>query len=95
VAEVVTKARCRSDVNDTLEALRLHDMPRLGFVLLREEPGVEVVYGQISQPWETTPSEGRPVEPPTFAKFSEPGFAKIVFSLAPTHRSSSWRRGSR
>jgi hypothetical protein len=86
-AEVVTRARRTSGTGaEALPAFRLDDMPRLGFVLLGEEPGVEVVYGQVSRPWKAAASEAPGVDPAGFAEFRTPGFAKIVFSLSVTPR---------
>lgn len=63
---------------------RLGDMvgPPLGWILLGEEPGVQIVLGQIGRPWKPVgASEGPPVAPTAFASFDGPGFAKIAFSL--------------
>jgi hypothetical protein len=63
---------------------RLDDMvgPPLGWILLGEEPGVQIVLGQIGRPWKAVrASEGPPVAPTAFPSFDGPGFAKIAFSL--------------
>jgi hypothetical protein len=63
---------------------RLDDMvgPPIGWILLGEEPNVEIVLGQIGRPWKPVgASEGPPVAPVEFASFDRPGFAKIAFSL--------------
>ena len=63
---------------------RLDDMvgPPIGWILLGEEPNVEIVLGQIGRPWKPVgASEGPPVAPAEFASFDRPGFAKIAFSL--------------
>ena len=63
---------------------RLDDMlgPPLGWILLGEEPNVEIVLGQIGRPWKPVgASEGPPVAPGEFVSFDRPGFAKIAFSL--------------
>jgi len=61
---------------------RLDDMLDLGWILLAEEPEVELVFGQIGRPWQPTKaSSGPAVTPDTFADFDSPGFAKIAFSL--------------
>ena len=83
VAEIVARARRTSGTApEPLHAFRLDDMTRLGFVLLGEEPGVEVVYGQVSRPWKPAASECPQVDPAGFAEFRTPGFAKIVFALS-------------
>jgi hypothetical protein len=60
---------------------RLRDMPSIGWVLLGERPGTELVFGQIGKPWR--PRGGSPTDPVTregFAAFDQPGFAKLVES---------------
>ncbi len=61
---------------------RLDDMVRYDWILLGEEPNLEIVFGQIGRPWKAVgASKGPPVEAATFASFDDPGFAKIAFSL--------------
>ena len=63
---------------------RLDDMvrPPLDWLLLGEQPGVELVLGQIGRPWKPVgASSGPPVAKAAFAAFDQPGFAKIAFSL--------------
>jgi hypothetical protein len=63
---------------------RLDDMvgPPIDWILLGEEPNVEIVLGQIGRPWKPVgASKGPPVAPAEFASFDLPGFAKIAFSL--------------
>jgi hypothetical protein len=61
---------------------RLGDMVRYGWIVLDEEPNVELVLGQIGQPWKSAgASSGRPVEPAAFADFDRPGFAKIAANV--------------
>jgi hypothetical protein len=60
---------------------RLRDMPSIGWMLLGERPGAELVFGQIGKPWK--PRGGAPSQPVTraeFAGFDQPGFAKLVES---------------
>jgi hypothetical protein len=52
----------------------------LGWVVLAEIPGREVVVGAVTRPWEPNPTF-RGVPPGTFAAFSEPGYVKIVWTL--------------
>ncbi len=64
----------------------LDDMVRYGWILLGEEPGVEIVFGQIGRPWKPVgASTGPSVEQAGFAAFDQPGFAKIAFSLRVQH----------
>jgi hypothetical protein len=63
-------------------AFRLKDMVGLGWILLAETPGVEMVLGQVSRPWKADASStNAPATPEQFTSFDEPGFAKIVTSL--------------
>jgi len=61
---------------------RLKDMVDLGWTLLGEIPGSEMVLGQVSRPWKAVAtSTGSPMTPEWFASFDRPGFAKIATSL--------------
>jgi hypothetical protein len=63
---------------------RLEDMvrPPINWTLLDEEPGVEMVLGQIGRPWQPADmGSGLDVPPAGFASFDQPGFAKIALSL--------------
>jgi hypothetical protein len=52
----------------------------MGWRVLAEDPGREVVVGAAAQPW--LPNfKFRPIEPEEFASFSEPGYVKIVWTL--------------
>ncbi|HEV8176662.1 MAG TPA: hypothetical protein VGP44_03130, partial [Gemmatimonadales bacterium] len=53
----------------------------LGWRVLAEEPGRELVIGAVTQPWKTE-VEFRGLAPEDFAAFREPGYAKIVWTLA-------------
>ena len=60
----------------------MDDLVRYGWVLLDEQPNVEIVFGQIGRPWKAVgASSGPPVAPAAFADFDQPGFAKIAFNL--------------
>jgi len=74
--------RARTPVSAAQPTFRLDDMLGLGWMLLAEEPGVELVFGQISRPWKSVAaSREPPASPATFADFATAGFAKIVFGL--------------
>ena len=61
---------------------RFKDMVGLGWILLGETPGVEMVLGQVSRPWKAVAaSTDAPTTPEKFTNFDEPGFAKIAASL--------------
>jgi hypothetical protein len=53
----------------------------LGWGVLAEEPGREIVVGAATQPWRAN-VQFRAVPPDQFAGFSEPGYAKIAWTLA-------------
>jgi hypothetical protein len=52
-----------------------------GWRVLAEEPGRELVVGAVTQPWKAD-VEFRGLAPEEFAEFREPGYAKIVWTLA-------------
>ena len=57
-------------------------MVDVGWILLGETPGVEVVLGQVSRPWKgVATSAHAPTTADQFTSFGEPGFAKIATSL--------------
>ena len=61
---------------------RLKDMVGLGWILLGETPGAEIVLGQVSRPWKSVAAPADvPTTPEQFAGFSQPGYAKIAASL--------------
>lgn len=61
---------------------RFKDMVGLGWILLGETPGVEMVLGQVSHPWKAVAdSTHAPTTPEQYTSFDEPGFAKIATSL--------------
>jgi hypothetical protein len=61
---------------------RLKDLVGLGWILLGETPGVEMVLGQVSRPWRAVadPADA-PTTPDEFTSFDEPGYAKIAAGL--------------
>jgi hypothetical protein len=68
----------------------LSEVLSLGWRVLADEPGRELVLGAMTQPWEAD-VEFRGLPPEEFAAFNEPGYAKIVWTLAvePTGENSS------
>lgn len=59
----------------------LYDQMRaIGWGLLSERDGREVVLGAVTQPWVAAP-EFRAIPPDAFDAFGEPGFVKIVWTL--------------
>jgi hypothetical protein len=71
----------------TLEAsrrtFRLKDMVDLGWIMLGETPGVEMVLGQCRRrSWKAVAaSTHAPTTPEQFTSFDEPGFARIATGL--------------
>jgi hypothetical protein len=61
---------------------RVKDMVGLGWIMLGETPGVEMVIGQVSRPWKAVAvSTDAPVAPDQFISFDRRGFAKIATSI--------------
>lgn len=56
-------------------------MMDIGWGVLEEQPGREIVFGAVTQPWKAD-VVFRPLAPADFAAFAEPGFAKIAWNLA-------------
>jgi hypothetical protein len=52
----------------------------LGWGVLAEAPGREIVVGAVTKPWEPNPTF-RALRPQDFAAFAEPGFVKIAWTL--------------
>ncbi len=52
----------------------------LGWGVLKEVPGREVVVGAVTKPWEAN-VVFRALPPDDFAKFHEPGWVKIAWTL--------------
>jgi hypothetical protein len=52
----------------------------MGWGLLAEQPGREVVVGAVTRPWDPV-VVFHPLPPEEFAAFREPGYAKIVWTL--------------
>jgi hypothetical protein len=53
----------------------------IGWVVLEEAPGRELVAGAVTQPWKPVVTfQGLP--PAEFMRFSQPGFTKIVWAIA-------------
>jgi hypothetical protein len=67
----------RADASEGLLAETL----ALGWGRLAEDPGREIVMGGITQPWQGE-ATFRPLPADAFRSFSEPGWAKIVWTLS-------------
>ena len=58
----------------------LAEMQSLGWGVLAEVPGREVVVGAVTRPWEANVTF-RAIAPDQFAAFDEPGYVKIAWTL--------------
>ena len=58
----------------------LEQMTAIGWGMLAEVPGREVVMGAVTQPWRAD-VVFRPLRPEDFAAFNEPDYVKIVWTL--------------
>ena len=58
----------------------VRQMRAIGWGVLAEVPGREIVMGAVTKPW-LAEVVFRPLPPDEFAAFQEPGFAKIVWTL--------------
>lgn len=58
----------------------LDQMLSIGWVILAEIEGREILLGAVTQPWEATPAF-RSIPAEEFPSFAEPGYVKIVWTL--------------
>jgi hypothetical protein len=58
----------------------LEEVKSLGWGVLAELPGREIVIGAITKPWEPNPVF-RALPPDEFSGFNEPGYVKIIWTL--------------
>jgi hypothetical protein len=58
----------------------LKEMRDIGWGVLAEIPGRQVVMGAVTQPWQAN-VVFRPLAPAEFRTFQEPGFVKIIWTL--------------
>jgi hypothetical protein len=66
-------------------SLRMEDLSRMGFVLLEEDPGKEIVLGLVGKFWRPAGTLVG-VSPAEFAGYDRPGYAKAAwnFSVRPS-----------
>ena len=84
IAQMIFKARELlmgvRDPDTTRYRTTLEQIRALGWSTLEDVPGRAMVFGAVTQPWESTVRfQGLP--PDQFAAFQEPGYAKIVWTL--------------
>lgn len=58
----------------------LEQLEAIGWRIVAEEAGTELVFGAVTQPWQANP-EFRGMSPETFRWFDTPGYAKIAVAL--------------
>jgi len=58
----------------------IEQVTSLGWKVLAQNPGREIVFGAVTQPW-LADVVFRPLEPDEFLTFQEPGYVKIVWTL--------------
>jgi hypothetical protein len=61
-------------------AALIDQMQSIGWVILAERPGREMVLGAVTQPWQAAPIF-RSVPAGEFRDFAEPGYVKIAWTL--------------
>ena len=59
----------------------LEEIRGLGWRVLAEIPGRQLVFGAVTRPWEAD-VQFRGVPPDAYARFDEPGYVKIVWTVA-------------
>ena len=58
----------------------MEQMQSIGWVVLSERAGREIVFGSVTQPWQAEPVF-RSIPPEQFKEFAEPGYVKIAWTL--------------
>ena len=66
--------------SDDLPAGLIDQMHALGWGVLAEAPGAEIVMGAVTRPWEPNPTF-QAVDPQQFAQFDAPDLVKIIWTL--------------
>ena len=69
----------RPDTRDRPREL-VPEMLSIGWGVLDEVPGHEMIFGAVTKPWEPNVTF-RALTPGTFASFSQPGYVKIAWTL--------------
>jgi hypothetical protein len=75
------RERLFSHTTAPMPHLSLEQLRSIGWGLLAEAPGRELVFGAVTQPWRGD-VQFRALPPATFAAFDSAGYAKIVWTLA-------------
>jgi hypothetical protein len=58
----------------------LEEIRNVGWGVLADVPGRQMVFGAVTRPWEPN-VQFRAIDPEHFARFEEPGYAKIAWTL--------------
>jgi hypothetical protein len=76
------KARCKEDSlkEGSLPKQFAAQMKAIGCAVLAENPGHEIVFGAVTQPWLANPVF-ESIRPEEFANFKEVGYVKIAWTL--------------
>lgn len=56
-------------------------MKQVGWVILDEKPGQEIIFGTLAQPW-IADAAFRTIPADEFTTFNEPGYVKILFNIS-------------
>ena len=79
--EILMRSEPRADGKELQPGPLLEQTLALGWSVLAEDPGREIVVGSITKPWTADPSF-QAVAPDDFATFDEPGYVKIAWTLS-------------
>jgi hypothetical protein len=69
------------DLKTGTARVALPELQEMGWRILAQEPGREIVLGTVTQPWVADP-RFRAIGPEEFVAFAEPGYVKIAWTLA-------------
>lgn len=82
VASILRRERTPALPGSPRLVFRVRDMVDVGWIVLAEAPGSQLVLGQVGHPWRgIAVSTEAPTTPEQFASFEEPGFARIATSI--------------
>ena len=81
IRSLPSRARRASQPSQPPSATFLESAQAMGWVVFEERANRELVAGAVTQPWKPV-VEFRSLPGPAFIAFSDPGFAKIAWSIA-------------
>jgi hypothetical protein len=85
------KGHSEAEISYSTAHLGVDDLIRFGFVVLAEEPGVEIVLGAIGRFWRLRGDVLR-IRPEEFESFDRPGYAKGVMNIRAEPARAGWTR---